>query len=421
MTPFEWTLPTRIVFGAGRFREAAKRARGFGKRAFVVTSRSYLPGGARAAVLDDLLAQFKRTGVECAIFGDIEPNPRANTIDRGATRLRAANPRFVVALGGGSVMDAGKCLAMLAVNEGRIYDYAYTGPGRPRARFNHALPLVCIPTVAATSSETDHYAVVTEPAVRRKVTVFGNALQPALSLIDPELTFTVPARQTVDGAFDIITHVMETYLSSQARAPFQDRLTEAVVETVTRALPRALARPDDLDARSELSWCAAFALSGSLSGRDGSFPVHALEHGLSAWTDLAHGRGLAMLLPRKMAFDSDAIPEKTIEFNRRIFGVTGASSAIEALRRGLVVYMKDVGAWTRISEIPLDPALGVNSKADLIEKTIAHAMEVDAVLKHGQAPFLENIRPIRPHDARAILDACDEDGLGSFAPRVARR
>ncbi len=392
---FEWKMPTHLVFGAGRFKAAHKLLRGLGKRAFIVSSKSFAAGGPRAAVLDELLAQLKRAGVESQVFCEVEPNPTTTTVDRAAALAREFRPRYILALGGGSVMDTAKCVALLAVNDGGIFDYSYRGPGKPMKPFNHALPIVCIPTVAATGSEASLYAVVTNPNERRKTTVFGEALIPTLSIIDPELTYSVGARQTIDGAFDMITHVIESYLSTPVAAPIQDRLSEAVIETVVTQLPRALANPSDALARSQLSWCGALALSGFLKGRDGGWPVHALEHGLSAVADIAHGRGLTMLLPRMMAFDASAIPDKILAFNRRIFGAT-------SLETGLVAFMKEIGAWTSLGEL-LPPGADVQKT---IEQTVAHAMEVEGIWKVGCEPYLENIRPLSIQDAREVLLAC---------------
>lgn len=390
---FEWEFPTHVVFGAGRFESAYKYLRGFGKRAFVVTSRSFLPGGSRAAVLDALLAQLKKIGVETQVFGEIEPNPRTTTIDRAASLAREFRPRYVLALGGGSVMDSAKCVALLAVNDGTIFSYAYQGPSRPMQPFNHALPVVCIPTVAASGSETSLYAVVTDWSARRKTEIFNDAIRPALSIIDPVLTYTVGAAQTVDGAFDIITHVMESYLSTPVPAPLQDRLTEAFVETVVTHLPRVLENPHDEFGRSQLSQCSALALSGVFLGRDGGWPVHSLEHGLSAHADVPHGRGLALLLPRIMAFDETVIPEKIASFNRKIFNAPTLDS-------GLVAFMKRVGAWHTLGEL-VPPGTDLR---ELIEKTVDHAMEVRAVWKKGEEPYLDNIRPLSRTDAIGVLD-----------------
>ncbi|HRK03233.1 MAG TPA: iron-containing alcohol dehydrogenase, partial [Oligoflexia bacterium] len=296
--------------------------------------------------------------------------------------------------------------ALLVENEGSIWEYSYRGPGQEMRHFNFATPVVAIPTVAATSSETDLYAVVTNADLNRKVAVFGESLIPKLAIIDPELTYTVGPEQTVDGAFDVINHVMESYLSTEKSAHFQDRLTEAVVETVVWALPRALEDPKNQEARSNLSWCAALALSGVFSGRDGGWPIHALEHGLSAYTDVAHGRGLSCLLPRIMKFDAETIGPKIEHFNKKIFGTA-------SLKDGLETYMKRVGAWVTLDEIAADHAFNGKKIAvpALIEKTIEHAFEVKPLLKRGEEPYLDNVRKIYKQDARTILEWCRADSL----------
>jgi alcohol dehydrogenase YqhD (iron-dependent ADH family) len=208
-------------------------------------------------------------------------------------------------------MDAAKCIAMLAVNDGLIWDYAYKGVHQPMQRFQKALPLICIPTVAATSSESDSYAVVTHEATREKCTVFGDAFQPFLSIVDPVLTYSVPPKATVDGAIDIIVHVLEEYLSSREEAPLQDRFSLAIAQTVMDALPRVLKNLRDTEARTQLSWCSTIALSGFLSGREGGWPLHAMEHVLSAHYDISHGSGLAALLIPMMKFDLPVLSQKS--------------------------------------------------------------------------------------------------------------
>lgn len=394
MKSFEWSLPTKVIFGLGQFEQASKHVRGLGKQALVVTSRSFAPGGPRHNVLSQLLDQLGRIGVECQVYSQIEANPRTQTIDQAADLARAFKPRYVLALGGGSVMDAAKAIALLCVNPGSIYDYAYKGPGKERTKFNHALPVVCIPTVAATSSETNFFSVVTHWEQKRKVTLFGQPLQPTLSIIDPQLTYSVSPRQTVDGAFDMITHVMETYLSTTEPAFFQDRLTDGFVESVVHALRQVLAHPTHEEGRSTLSWCASFALSGAFSGRTGGWPIHTLEHGLSAYQDMAHGRGLAILLPRVIDFDCQvpAVAEKMRLFNERVFGRAD----------GLVAFMKEVGAYTTLSA-EVAPGTDVTK---FIEYTVEHAFDTKAILVREQQPFLDNIRPILREDAFQILNNC---------------
>jgi alcohol dehydrogenase YqhD (iron-dependent ADH family) len=144
-------------------------------------------------------------------------------------------------------------------------------------------------------------------------------------------------------------------------------------------------------------------LSGILAGRDGGWPLHALEHGLSAWTDASHGRGLAMLLPRVMAFDAQVIPEKILGFNQRVFGVPSTiSDPWNALEQGLVRFMKEVDAWTDLEDVAAGMPL-----EELSMKIIDHALETSAVLKRGEEPYLENCRRIDRASGLAILKACE--------------
>ncbi len=398
MNSFEWSLPTKIHFGLGEFKKIKKILKGFGRKTLIITSSSYAQNGSRNSVLKQLIEQLNNINVESKIFHEIEPNPRTTTIDAAALTARQFGAKYIIALGGGSVMDAAKCVSLLSVNDGTCIEYAYKGSGKDRKKFNHALPLVCIPTIAATSSETDSYAVVTDPITTRKIVVFGDSLQPSISIIDPELTFTVPAKQTIDGAFDILTHVLETYVSSKEFSPIQDRITESIAKTVIEMLPKALENPQDPISRSNLSWCASLALCGIMNGREGSFPIHALEHGISAYTDVSHGRGLSLLLPHKLAFDSKVIPNKIIQLNNLLFN-TKETDPIKALNNGLVEYMKKVGAYTTWKDLPTN----LNHEL-LISKTIEHAMEVDAILEKNNEPYLENIRDIYSNDAKAILN-----------------
>jgi alcohol dehydrogenase YqhD (iron-dependent ADH family) len=176
-------------------------------------------------------------------------------------------------------------------------------------------------------------------------------------------------------------------------------MTEAFVETVVTALRRVLDNPQDELGRSQLSWCSALALSGVLAGREGGWPMHALEHGLSAWTDVAHGRGLAMLLPRLMAFDAAVIPDKIIDFNARVFGTTVADPW-NALEQGLFAFMREVGAWTSLDELR-----GDYSTDELAAKVVDHALEVSGVWKRGEQPYLDNCKPIDRDAGLALIKA----------------
>jgi alcohol dehydrogenase YqhD (iron-dependent ADH family) len=396
LTNFEYSVPTRIVYGPGQVSRLGALLRGFGKSAFVITSRSFGEGQPRAHVLAGILDQLRKLGVETSVFDQVSSNPTSTAIDEAAAKARLGSFRYILAVGGGSVMDAAKMVAMLCKNPGNAFDYAYKGPGTQRASFQTALPIVCVPTHAATGSEANFFSVLTEPQLKRKVTAFGAALMPSMALLDPALTVTVPREQTIDGAFDMITHVMESYLSSPGESPFQDEMTEGFVRSVCGALDRVLENPADLASRGVLSWAACFALSGAFSGRTGPWPIHAIEHGITAFAPrVSHGRGLAILLPRVMAFNAARKTEcmkKAQQFEQRVFGKEG----------GLEIYMRSVGAWSHLKDY------GVTSDElpSFIEQVLDHAMETKGVWVRGQDPFIDNIVPIDRAEGRALLRSC---------------
>ena len=317
MLPFDFQLPTEIYFGPGKINNLGKYLKPVGKKALVVTGKSSMR---RLGMLDRVTELLKKAGIESVVFEGIEPNPRHTTCDKAAALARDEGCDFVIGLGGGSAMDAAKGIAITAMTGYSIWDYVYAGPDKPQRRIETALPIVCIPTIAATGSEADSGGIISNWETHEKTGIWGPALFPAVSIVDPELTTTCPPDYTADGGVDIITHVIESYFTSMAEAYLQDRLTEAVIKTVMKYLPRAIKDGSDIEARTHLSWSSTIALSGLVnSGRGGHYPLHALEHVVSAHYDISHGRGLALLLPALMDYTVSARPEKFIEMGENIF------------------------------------------------------------------------------------------------------
>ena len=396
MQAFTFNLPTKIIFGAGTLSRLKKNIKGLGKKALIVIGQGSVK---KYGYLKKVTEQLDAINVESIIFEGIEPNPRVSTIDKAAELARKANPKFVIALGGGSVMDAAKCISMLAVNEGSIWDYAYRGGNLERKPFQKALPLICIPTVAATSSETDRYAVVTNSETREKTGVFGDAFFPLISIIDPELTFTLPQKATVDGAIDIIVHVLESYLSSSEETPLQDRFSLAIVKTVMDYLSQALNNGYDISARTQLSWCSSLAISGFLSGRDGGWPMHAMEHVLSGYYDISHGEGLAVLLPAILKFDLPYNIKKIAELGRYLFSLPFESSFEKTATNSIssfIGWLKKVGAYKTLDQIITN-----NNRNLDFEK-----MAGDVVRLSGNYQgYLPNIVPMSKQDIINIFES----------------
>lgn len=374
---FEFGLPVQTIFGWGLLDKAGKYV--LGKRALIVTGKS----SAKHGYLPRLTAQLEK--IAYTVFDGVTPNPKSAEIDAAAKMAVENKCDFIIALGGGSVMDAAKAAAIVAKNGGSIWDYVYKGPGKKFEKFNTALPLMVIPTVAATGSELNNGAVISNAETQEKTPVFGQAIYPKIAIIDPQLTVSVPYATTVDGGVDVICHVLEMYLSTDADDYLQDRMALAITKTVIRALDILQKDLSDQEARTQLFWAASLALSGVINeGRDGEFPMHAIEHVLSARNDsLAHGRGLATILLQKIKFIEKLLPEKY----RELADLLGGGDAYTVWQKWLASHQ------TGGSLIEYMQGLNI---AELAEQILVFS---------GTPDFLPDIKPLYKADLEKILEA----------------
>lgn len=344
---FEFQNPTRVVFGVGERARLGREVARLGRRALVV-----IGGGSvrRSGALDEALASLASAGVQATVFEGVEPNPRLATVVRGAEAARRAGADVVVALGGGSVMDAAKVMAAAVLYEGDPWDMMYVGRRKPRLP-ERALPIVTVPTLAATGSEMNMGAVITNPQTTEKTAVLAPCLYPATAVIDPELTVSVPPDQTAYGVVDLITHVTESYFNGVEGTPLQDRMAEGVIRTAIEFGPQVVRNGADLGARTQIQWASVVALNGWVqAGCYAPFPVHGIEHVLSAHTDIAHGAGLAIVSPAWMRFAASRDPARYARMGRNVFGVAGdePAAAVEGIDR-LEAFFAGLGAPVRLS------------------------------------------------------------------------
>jgi|Deesub1362B_J571_1020462.scaffolds.fasta_scaffold00444_6 alcohol dehydrogenase YqhD (iron-dependent ADH family) len=355
MINFIFQLPTKIIFGPGQVKEIGKEAKRIGKKALLVSGKSSMR---RLGILDKVIKLLKEQKVEVIVFDKIEPNPRHSTVDEGGKLARYEKCDMIIGLGGGSAMDAAKAIAIVAKEEGSIWEFTPV-EGLSLRKITQALPIILIPTIAATGSEADHITVITNPEKKEKVAIRSKHIFPKISIVDPELTVSVPPDITGDGGIDIICHVLETYLSSKdLNTPLQDRFTEGIIKTVMENLPKAMLNGNDIQARTNLSWASTLALSGfPNSGRPGFFVLHAIEHPLSAHYDISHGRGLAALLPSYMKFMSHLNPKKLALFAKNIFGLNSSKGekelALQAFKK-MESWMKHMRVYYRLSQLGVE-------------------------------------------------------------------
>lgn len=288
---FNMYVPTRFIFGNGRLGQLHEQKMP-GKKALVVISNG--KSTRENGYLDRTIKELSKAGVESIVFDQIQPNPLKPTVMAGAKTAKDNDCDFIVALGGGSVMDASKAIAMVATNDGDLWDYVGGKTGKNQPLKNQPLPLICITTTAGTGSEADQWGVVTNEETNEKIGVGGyDSLFPVLSIIDPELMKTVPPKFTAYQGFDTLFHSTESYISKFASL-MSDMYALTAIENTAKYLARAVKDGSDMEAREHMAF--ANTLSGVVMTVSITTAEHSIEHAMSAYhQELPHGAGLIMI------------------------------------------------------------------------------------------------------------------------------
>ncbi|MCA1797069.1 MAG: iron-containing alcohol dehydrogenase [Geobacteraceae bacterium] len=348
MQPFVFHNPTKIDFGAGKVVKAGKATAEFGKKALLVYGQNSLK---KTGIFDRITASLKEAGVEYVEFGGVKSNPVLSHTQEGVELAKKENVDVILAAGGGSVLDEAKAIAAGALYDGDVWDFFID-----KAKVEQALPLVTVLTLAATGSEMNCGGVVTNEKTQQKFNIFGAPLYPRTSILDPELTYSVPSDYTAYAGVDAISHLIEGYFTStDTETPLQDRFVEGTVKVIKGATERLLRRGDDPDARANMMWASTLALNGLSTAGIGSYsmPNHMIEHSLSAMYDIHHGAGLSIVIPAWMAYQAERDPQKFARFANRVFRCSGGSTA----ERGL--YASDaMREWFRKIGAPIDLSEG---------------------------------------------------------------
>ncbi|MEW9669993.1 iron-containing alcohol dehydrogenase [Ammoniphilus sp. 3BR4] len=354
MLNFVLHSPTKIHFGQGIVGQTGEVVKNYAKKVLLVTGRSSTK---KTGTLQKVMDSLQGSGIQVVLFDRVEPNPRATTIDEGGALAREEQCELIMGLGGGSAMDAAKAIAAIAVSGRPIHEYIRgnrTGLWKTLLPIEQALPIITIPTLAATGSEANSGAVITNWETKEKSSISGPALFPKAAVLDPELTYTVPARYTSDGAVDIFTHLYEGYMTGDEQAYVQDEITEGLIRSVVRYAKQAIDFPENYEARSHLLWASTLALMGiANTGRGGAFPVHQMEHTLSAHYDISHGRGLAILTPAyfRQIVIADR-PHRLARLGRTVFNVSAENDelAAEETIQAVIRWFKEINAYDTLEQ-----------------------------------------------------------------------
>lgn len=371
MENFQVCIGTNILFGKGQLSHLPEVVRPFGRRVLLAYGGGSIRRTGLYAKVRELLS-----ACEVSEIGGIEPNPKLASVEAGARLCRERGAEVVVAVGGGSVTDCAKAIAAAALSDRGPWELI-TGA----APIERALPLVAVPTMAATGSEMDAGAVISNPLTQEKRSFFSPHLLPKASVLDPTNTFTVPAFQTAAGSADILSHLMEQYFS-ESTTFMGDLMVESVMKTVIKYAPAAIAEPECYEARAQLLWASCIADNAMLccGNRLCVFGVHAMEHELSAHYDIAHGAGLAILTPRWMRHVLQKSPAKAAprfaHFARAVWGAestdeaTAAQQAIEATE----AFLRSLGLPATLTEAGIGTAhFGEMAAHCVATEGVAHA------------------------------------------------
>lgn len=388
MKNFVFQAPTKIAFGEGQISHLPKLLAEHGQKVLLVYGGGSVKRNGIYEAAIGLLAENKFIVTELA---GVEPNPRIETVLKGRELCLENEIDVILAIGGGSTIDCSKAIAAARYYDGNPWDFT-----QDRSLVGEALPLVTILTMSATGSEMNGGAVITNLATQEKLGMGGPTLIPKASILDPTYTYSVPTIQTAAGSADIMSHLIENYFSRNTTAALQDRIAEGIMKTVIAYTPVALAEPTNYEARANLMWSSSLALNGLTgSGKEGTWTCHAIEHELSAFYDITHGIGLAIVIPRWM---EHVLNEQTVSqfvaFAVNVFGIEATGDDFAVARAGIKALYETFASWG----IPMTlPEVGIDeSKLELMaEKAIEHS----AITKHG---FVS----LEAKDVEAILRAC---------------
>lgn len=340
MNNFTFHSPTEFVFGKDTEAQVGTLCKKYGATKVLVVYGGQ--SAKKSGLLDRVIAALKAEGLSTVELGGVKPNPTDPKVYEGIALAREEQVDFVLAVGGGSVIDTAKAICVGVPYDGDFWNF-YIG----KARAQEALPVAVVLTIPAAGSEGSGNSVITREATLQKLGIrYPALLRPRFSVMNPELTFTLPEWQTASGIADMMAHILERYLSNSEDVMVGDRLCEGALMAIMDAAPRVMADPKDYGARANIMWAGMIAHNDTCScGREEDWSTHAIEHELSALYDVTHGAGLAVMFPAFMEYMAKKNPHKVAQLAQRVLGVgmdiAMEEAAMEAAQR-LRAFFRDV-------------------------------------------------------------------------------
>jgi hypothetical protein len=312
---FNYSIPTNIFFGKGQIEVLGSQIKDYGSKVLLTYGGGSIK---KNGIYDKVVEILKDNDIPFWELGGIDPNPRIDSIREGIKICRENGIDFILPVGGGSTIDCSKVMAAGFYYEGDPWDLVIR-----KAKIEKSLPIGVVLTLSATGSEMDAGAVITNLETKQKLGVSHPSMAPKFSILDPSYTFTVPKNQTAAGVADIMSHTFENYFTFKDGAYLQNRLAEAVLKTCIHYGKIAIDEPENYEARANIMWASSLAINGLLSyGKETVWSVHAMEHELSAYYDITHGIGLAILTPPWMEYVLDDIRvDKFVEYGVNVWDI----------------------------------------------------------------------------------------------------
>ena len=384
MNNFVYDIPVKVYFGENQLCHLGEELKKYGNRVLLTYGGGSIK---RIGLYDRVMKELSDAGMEVFELSGIEPNPRIDSVRKGAQMCKEHKIDVLLAVGGGSTIDATKFMAAGACVDHDAWDFF----NEKWAPIEKALPIVSILTLSATGSEMDSGGVISNPETQDKIGRLNPNLLPKASFLDPTLTYSVNAYQTACGAADMISHILEVYFNMEQDLYMLDCFMEGMLKTIIKYTPIAIKEPENYEARANLMWTSSWAINGFINGgKRLAWSCHPIEHELSAIYDITHGLGLAIITPRWLEYCLDETTvSKYVQFAVNVFGVDSSlprmDIAHEGIRRLSDFLFNTIGLQSTLS------ALGINADNFAVMARKACGGKVLKGFKHLEAKDIEKI------------------------------
>ncbi len=349
MDDFTYQCQTKIIFGKGTENQVGKETKKIGKKVLFHYGMGSIK---KSGLYDKVINSLKKAGVDYIELPGVVPNPRLSMVNEGIKFCRENDIDSILAVGGGSAIDSAKAIAMGVCYEGDVWDFF-----SKHTPIEKVLPIGVILTLPASGSEASTATVITNEKEHRKLSAINNLLRPKFAIMNPELTFTLPKFQTSCGVADMMAHIIERYFTNTPHVDLTDKLCEATLKSIVKNARLVMKDPNNYDHRAEIMWAGTIAHEGILgTGREEDWSSHKIEHELSAFYDVTHGAGLAVIIPAWMKYVYKHDVKRFVQYAKKVWGINSGDDEEVALKGidSTKNFFKEIGLPTTLKELGID-------------------------------------------------------------------